>query len=319
MHKKTVLTLSTVEGTRSMSMSKVLFPIVGAGCFILAVGFIGGWLYSHYLTALKNEISDQKDLIEEKYVAALSYSSSLSEELSILSQDIVAQADMLQKVDVIEKILKQKKSNDIFTSPSLVTFDNHQRNQDVLKRINNQLNRKIRILYALPSGTPLKEDTYISSSYGRRSHPIHNRIHLHSGIDMPLQIGDEVISTADGTAIFTGRRAGYGNTVIISHSYGFTTYYGHLDKIRIKVGEIVTKGETIAEGGNTGISTGPHLHYEIRYMGETVNPYHFYTWNLMNFENIFKKGRNINWQEITTAIDHSYQIQALQLSRVGPN
>lgn len=319
MRKKSILTLSTVEGTRSVRMNRIVFPLLTMVAVLFATGFMGGWLYSHYLSIQNMEIRNENSRIQQKYSTALSSTSTLSEELNRLSGQIIGQSEMMQKIGAIEKLLIKKKSNDIFASPALVAFDTHRGDKDPLALINNEIDSKIRILYALPSGTPLQEDTYISSGFGRRQHPVHARLQFHQGMDMPLQIGDEVISTADGTVIFSGRKGGYGKAVIISHAYGFSTYYSHLNKILVTVGEIVTKGEVIALGGKTGVSTGPHLHYELRYIGKAINPYHFYNWNLMNFDNIFTKGIKVNWQEIIAAVDHDRHMQGLRLSRTAQN
>jgi len=314
MRNKFVLTMSTVKGTRIIQAHRILLTLGALLIFLFVGGFIGGWHYSHYLVTKRIEMRNSYAEMVHKYDNVVSYNIGLSEELNSLSQELIDQAKMVGKIDAIEEILGKKKANDVFASPALVSFDIYRANKNVLDSIDNELGRKLKILYALPSGSPLVKDTYISSGYGRRKHPIYNRVHLHAGIDLPLRIGDGVISTADGTVIFTGSRAGYGKTVIVSHDYGFRTTYGHLDKILVKTGDVVIKGDIIAEGGNTGISTGPHLHYEIRYLGKAINPYRFYNWNLVNFDTIFKAGIKVNWQTILTAIDRDPQIQELRLS-----
>ena len=314
MRNKFVLTMSTVNGTRVIHAHRILLTLGLLLAFLFVSGFMGGWHYFHYLNTKQIEIHNSYAEMIHKYDNVVSYNIGLSEELSSLSQELIDQAKLVGKIDAIEEVLGKKKANDVFASPALVSFDVYRANRNVLDSIDNELGRKLKILYALPSGSPLVEDTYISSGFGRRKHPIHKRVHLHVGIDLPLRVGDGVVSTADGTVIFVGRKGGYGKTVIVSHAYGFRTSYSHLSKILVSTGEVVAKGDVIAEGGNTGVSTGPHLHYEIRYLGRAINPYRFYNWNLVNFDNIFKAGIKVNWQTILTAIDRNPQIQEPLLS-----
>ena len=109
----------------------------------------------------------------------------------------------------------------------------------------------------------------VSSGYKFR------RTREHNGIDIPLTIGDTVRVAFDGIVRFTGptsRTGGYGNLVIVRHPNGLETYYGHLSKICVQKEEVVKAGEMIGLGGNTGRSTGPHLHFEVRYKGQSFDP-----------------------------------------------
>src|SRR5665213_2668774 len=98
---------------------------------------------------------------------------------------------------------------------------------------------------------------------------------MHTGLDMRGDIGEPAHATADGKVTIAGRDGGYGNMVEIDHGNGFSTRYGHLSKIDVKVGQNVRIGETIGEIGSTGRSTGPHLHYETRVNGQAVDPQKF--------------------------------------------
>lgn len=114
---------------------------------------------------------------------------------------------------------------------------------------------------------PIEGKVY--SRYGYR----HNR--PHRGVDIPLHIGDSIHSAFDGIVRIAeggSRTGGYGNLVIVRHPNGLETYYGHLSKILVKEDEIVSAGEVIGLGGSTGRSTGPHLHFETRYMGKAFDP-----------------------------------------------
>ncbi len=160
--------------------------------------------------------------------------------------------------------------------------------------------RKNLMFNLLPSGSPLTREIFITSEFGTRVHPVSGVKKEHHGLDFRLDIGDEIIAPAIGKVIFAGKQGGYGEVVKIEHVYGFQTVYAHLNKIDVKVGEIVGKGKKIAEGGNTGVSTGPHLHYEVRYNDIPIDPSNFVNWNKQNFDIIFKNERSVPWQYFLT-------------------
>ena len=112
----------------------------------------------------------------------------------------------------------------------------------------------------------------ITSGFGRRLHPIYNVTLFHTGIDFSAAEGTRVHSTGDGVVAFSGYDKGYGQKVIISHGYGYKTIYAHLSKSLVRQGQRIQRGEIIALSGNTGVSTGPHLHYEVLKDNVKVNP-----------------------------------------------
>lgn len=112
----------------------------------------------------------------------------------------------------------------------------------------------------------------ITSTFGVRKDPFTRRATNHAGLDIGGKIGDPIYVTADGTVVEAGRNPSHGNHVMVSHSNGIKTHYSHLNKISTEVGAKVRKGDIIGELGNTGRSTGPHLHYEVIVNGEHVDP-----------------------------------------------
>ena len=113
---------------------------------------------------------------------------------------------------------------------------------------------------------------WVSSGFGRRISPFTGKDTLHGGVDITAPMRTPVIATAAGTVTFAGNEAGLGNTASILHGYGMRSIYGHMDKLKVKTGQNVKRGDILGWVGNTGLSTGPHLHYEIEVSGATVDP-----------------------------------------------
>jgi len=134
------------------------------------------------------------------------------------------------------------------------------------------LKEKKQKLDATPTIAPLKDNAYISSPYGKRIDPFTGRISMHDGIDFAARIGTPIYATADGKVKYARYIGGYGYTIKINHSFGYSTIFGHMSKMKAKKGQNVKRGDLIGYIGNTGRSTGPHLHYEIRYSNRPVNP-----------------------------------------------
>jgi len=161
------------------------------------------------------------------------------------------------------------------------------------------------LLQFVPSGSPI-EYKGITSKYGYRVHPTLKRKEFHRGLDMKAPMKTPVYASADGIVEYTGyhKKSGFGNLVIVQHNYGFKTYFAHLNSVVIKSGKFVKKGDLIAYTGNSGMSSGPHLHYEIRFIQRAVNPFYFVKWNVQNYKTIFEKENTIPWQSLITATAH---------------
>jgi murein DD-endopeptidase MepM/ murein hydrolase activator NlpD len=127
---------------------------------------------------------------------------------------------------------------------------------------------------AMPLSKPMK-NYYISSGFGSRTDPITGRHAPHRGLDFVGPEHERVLSPSGGKVILAGTFSDYGNAVVIDHGLGITTRYGHLAAVKVQEGQIVKKGEVIAIQGNTGRSTGSHLHYEVRYKNTPLNPKKF--------------------------------------------
>ena len=134
----------------------------------------------------------------------------------------------------------------------------------------------------LPAIQPVlnKDLKRTASGYGMRIDPVYHVRRFHAGMDFSAPVGTDVFATGNAKVVFTGWKHGYGNTVELDHGFGYTTVYAHLYKIIVRKGQSVKRGDVIALVGNTGKSTGPHLHYEVRYQDKPVDPRNFYFYDL---------------------------------------
>ena len=133
----------------------------------------------------------------------------------------------------------------------------------------------------IPSVMPIDiKDYTISSGYGYRNDPVYGTTSFHPGLDFAAAVGTPVFATADGTVEETGWKGGYGNCIDIAHGFNYTTRYSHLSEILVKPGAHLKRGELIGRVGSTGKSTGPHLHYEVRFKDEPQNPVNYYFMDL---------------------------------------
>ncbi|MGF7060471.1 M56 family metallopeptidase [Brassicibacter mesophilus] len=119
---------------------------------------------------------------------------------------------------------------------------------------------------------PVPSSNKITAPFGKRIHPIKKIEKMHTGIDIPAELGESIIASADGKIIFSGEEGGYGKTIIIDHGNGFATMYAHCSELLMQKDEEVSSGTQIAKIGKTGLSTATHLHFEVRKDGEVVNP-----------------------------------------------
>lgn len=138
---------------------------------------------------------------------------------------------------------------------------------------------KERMLSAIPAIQPVSNRTLnrVASGFGYRIDPIYKTPKMHTGIDFTAATGTPIYATGDGAVVEAGYdNGGYGNNVVLNHGYGYQTLYGHMKKIKVRVGDRIKRGEVIGWIGSTGKSTGPHLHYEVIKNGEKIDPIHFF-------------------------------------------
>lgn len=162
--------------------------------------------------------------------------------------------------NLIREMHKQVNQTNIAAKKQALDFDN----------LIKLLEKKRNLLASTPSIRPV--DGWITSKFGYRTSPFTGRKEFHSGLDIANKPGTKIIATANGRVSYAGRKMYIGNLLVIDHGHGRVTRFGHLKKILVKPGQEVKRGDVIALLGNTGRSTGPHVHYEVRINGAAVNP-----------------------------------------------
>jgi murein DD-endopeptidase MepM/ murein hydrolase activator NlpD len=274
MRNRLIITISDARGTKSYTVSKLvkkisiwvlLAIIIIATLSLVIVPFLGQKLYE-----LDNENKSYSQEIEEK-----------NQNLELLDnklQEIESQMSIL--LDPAQSPIERAKIAQLTAAHRAFT------------------------LKLIPSGSPLAT-VAITSPYGYRIHPVLKVRQFHRGIDLRASSGTPVYATADGvvTHVQTSPSGSFGRVLTIAHNYGFETVYAHLSKITVKLGDIIQKGDTIALTGNSGRSSGPHLHYEVRFATQRIDPLPFIRWNMNNYENIFEKQRSVPWESLINLIE----------------
>ena len=151
------------------------------------------------------------------------------------------------------------------------------RSYDEIEAMSKKAGDMASCIPAVPPIAPDKSNYRLSSPYGYRSDPITGVSKMHTGFDFACKPGNPVYATGDGTVESVSFEFfGYGNSVLIDHGFGYKTRYAHLKMVYVSEGMKLKRGECIGETGNSGRSTGPHLHYEVMYRGRYVNPYNYF-------------------------------------------
>ncbi len=212
---------------------------------------------------LRKEILVLKEILkdkEEELKAAVEEKEKLSLKLKNIEE----------KIKNANKLLKRKGIRVSIPKGGIFIPANSKNIHIYAKNLEKQLEKILKVMQDVPVGVPLYGR--ITSRFGYRKDPFNGKRAFHSGLDLRASFKQPVFATANGKVIYAGWAGGYGKMVKIKHKYGFTTLYGHLYYIKVKIGQYVKAGQIIGYAGSTGRSTGVHLHYEIRRYGKLINP-----------------------------------------------
>lgn len=221
-----------------------------------------------------DDLTDQLTQIKEsnekiKVLANLNVHSGGSIREGVGGPDPAAAALTTGSLDEARKQVIEKMHRDLQVLELQLVDEQRQSNL-----LQDYLEEQKAVLNFTPSIRPVRG--WISSGFGYRRSPFTGRREFHHGLDIVNRKGSPVVATADGRVEFAGHNGGYGNLVVIDHGMGVKTKYGHLYRIEVKVGDKVIRGQEIGALGNTGRSTGPHLHYEVVVNKHAVDPRQYF-------------------------------------------
>lgn len=305
------ITISDVHGSRNYSFKQFMRKFALFVILFIILLFAGGATMIWWLNQETIEIEAKRVDALEEYQAVLEKNKSayvaLDQEKQKLQNELDNKSKQIQFLDQtlqgLEDLIGVKPQEDALVKDRVKIAQ--------LTTLEKQI-----MLEDIPSGRPVKLFKGVSSSFGWRVHPVTGSREFHRGIDYRGKKGDAVIATANGTIEYAGfhKKSGYGKLIIISHDYGFKTLYGHMSKLHVRTGQVVQKGDLIGEIGSTGLSSGPHLHYEVSFVQRKLNPVPFIDWNLKNYDAIFKRVKGVPWGSLSQMVQNRVQRVEKQLS-----
>ncbi len=302
MKNKITFFILSKSGARMRQLSFSRYTLLFAALCLLAGSVFSGLAINDYYRLKKNakdtcELESEVAVKIQELAEKQKQIQAFAQEINTLKTNLVALNDFENKIRIIANLETPADQDGLFgiggeipddLNSGLALSDSHnsllremheqasqieqasilqqQSFQSLLKDLDGQRN----ILASTPSIRPA--NGMLTSSFGYRTSPFTGLQVFHKGIDIANRKGQPVISTADGIVTFTGPKGFLGNTVIIDHGHGMTTRYAHLSEFFVKKGAKVKRGDKIAEIGNTGRTTGTHLHYEVHLSGVPINP-----------------------------------------------
>ncbi|EPB7443693.1 M23 family metallopeptidase [Campylobacter lari] len=298
MKDKFTLTITDVNGSRHFLLSQIIKKVIIYFTTFVFVVIVLGALYINYLATKRSELLKEQETLSAKNTKLFSQNESMQKSL----EEKTALYDELQTqlADIEENLgLKQDEGLDI---------------PERLEKVKLTNDQAYLFLTQIPNGHVI-EDNGVTGNFGWRHHPILNKKEFHPGIDLRAALNTPIYAPANGVVEYAAySNNGYGYSVILIHNFGFKTVYAHMmRKDVVKAGQFVKKGDLLGYTGNTGLSTGPHLHYEVRFINKLLDPKIFIDLNKKNYEQIFDKERRVPWQSLIKALLLQYpKLQSFQ-------
>ena len=317
MKNRFIITISDIHGSKQYSVHEIMKKIIFFAVLTFLLIGVGTFFYIKFLNSKVDTLRKETFSYKQEMLHLQTVSEGLKKEniqLNTLKLQLAKVIDentdklnsMKSHLREVEEIIgigpdinasfaeriQQAKVHEDETKKKIVENIQNEVKQEKVSAIQKAL-----LLNSIPNGKPLKYRR-IASPFGYRIHPVTHKNTFHAGLDLPAKYGTPIYAPASGVVVYADKKGAYGNFMLIAHSYGFKTAYGHLSKFAVKSGDYVTKGQKIAYVGSTGRSTGPHLHYEIRYLTKWVDPKPFMFWNLDNINYITDKIDTVNWKSI---------------------
>ncbi len=296
---KFTITITDINGSRHFYLNQIIKKIVLYVVAFIFLFLVFSGFYIKYLDSKLSDISTKREELIEKSKELELANTQMQKSIEEKAQQYAAIED---KIASFEEALGLEAENNLTITDRL----------DNLKLTNEQ---QVGILGQIPNGWPI-ENKGITGKFGWREHPLLQRREFHPGIDLRAAVGTPIYAPASGVVEFSGySNNGYGYNVILLHNFGFKTVFAHMQrKDVVKAGQFVNKGQLIGYTGNTGLSTGPHLHYEVRFINKTLEPLYFLDLERKNMNDFFNQERRVPWQSLIKAVtaQHLVPIQKQQ-------
>ncbi len=292
-----MVTISDIHGSKQYTLSQFMRVILKWLVLLTLVVLIAGGIFLKVLSKKADDASQQLSHTQVELQKAQSLVSFLIKKQKDLQENIMIKGEELGSLNEhlleIEEILGINRELD-------ESLDNRTaivKNEAIKKVKQEQLSHLLiqTLKEKIPNGAPLAYQR-ITSPFGYRIHPITKKRAFHAGVDLQAALGTPIYAPADGVVAYAKKKGGYGNYILLYHALGFKTAYGHLSRFNVKEGDYVQKNDLIGYVGNTGRSTGAHLHYEMLYLHKLINPLNFMRWK--DDISIVEHEREINWSAL---------------------
>ncbi|MBN3563092.1 M23 family metallopeptidase [Aliamphritea spongicola] len=303
LRNKLVITLTTAQGSRQYTLGQITKYLLAVFLVISVCSFFVSNLLLVKTTDHLLNLEEGFDTLSLQYEDTLGASEQQKGQLDQLSRSLSQL--QVEKKQLKEENLRIGELNAVLDA-SLYGLEgllglpaSDEMTPERAGELSMLISQRTFYLNSIPNGLPI-QGIRISGKYGMRMHPVLDKRTMHYGIDFKADKGTPIYATADGAVEFAGynKQSGFGKLIILQHGFGFKTYYAHLNDIKIKSGQFVSKGQLIGLSGNTGRSTGPHLHYEIRHLFRPVDPAPFVAWDMSNFDSLFSTVKGIEWASL---------------------
>ena len=290
MKDKFIITIHDVNGIKQYTLKQIVKRYILYFASFILFFVITSTAVIYFLTKEVSQLSAKKEKLQSQFIQMTKENIALKKSIEQKNSELKQITEKLKNIEEMIGIRPEEE-------------------KDLSHRI-NQLSLTTAQIYHMfkniPNGSPLKK-TVITSRFGYRKHPVNGQRDFHPGVDLRAKWGTPVYSTARGIVEYAGKKGNYGKLIIIQHNYGFKTLYGHLSKIKVKMGDFVEKGQLIGYSGNTGLINGPHLHYEVRYLQRPLNPVNFIKWKKLDYKKIFTRERHVKWESLIKAVTANLQ------------
>lgn len=313
MRNRFTVTITDYRGSRHFSLNQMFKGVAVASLVMLAAILIAGggtiyWLDREIdgLNDRRDEIRAEHDRLQREKQDLLAAVEDRNRDLNAASRELHRVTEALGEIEILVGVRQPTEDT---------TADVQQR----LDTAALTAREKMLILQQVPNGYPVSGRS-ISSGFGWRKHPITGERSHHNGVDLRGRRGDSVVATADGVVEWAAfhKSSGLGKLVILRHNHGFRTYYGHMDEVSVRTGDFVAKGDLLGKVGSTGLSSGPHLHYEVRHIYRKLKPRPFMAWGLDNYDALFQQEDRVKWDSLASAVKRRLDLTGPRLSLRGP-